>query len=162
MTNWGFDDSQTNDQGNYTNDSPGGLRQFAEAQQKENKALKDQLAQIQKQLSTQSVQSVFNELGVPGAASLYEGDADPEKIKSWVETQRQIFGVPSQGTPVVTPEVDTQQQPTLPPALQQQMDMFTQAGQQGTPLGTFEQGHANVNDANDLNALIAAMKPFNS
>ena len=158
MTNWGFDNSQTDDQGNYTNDSPGGLRQFAEAQQKENKALKDQLALIQKQLSTQSVQSVFNELGVPGAASQYEGDADPDKIKTWVEDQRKIFGVPSQGTPAATPEVDNKQQPVLPPMLQKQMEAFTQAGQQGQPLGTFEQAYANVNDANDLQGLINAMK----
>lgn len=156
MTNWGFDDSQTNDQGNYNNDSPGGLRKFAEAQQKENQALKDQLAQIQKQLSVQSVQSVFNDLGVPGAASQYEGDADPAKIKAWVEDQRKIFGVPSQGTPSDTPVVE-QQQPTLPPMLQQQMEAFTQAGQQGTPLGTLEQAAANLNDANDLQGLINAM-----
>lgn len=156
MTNWGFDNSQTDDQGNYNNDQPGGLRQFAEAQQKENKLLKDQLAQIQKQLSTQSVQSVFNELGVPGAASLYEGDADPEKIKTWVEDQRKIFGVPSQGTPQ-TPEVNEPVTPTLPPMLQQQMEAFNQAGQQGTPLGTIEQGYANVNDAKNLDALLAAM-----
>lgn len=156
MTNWGLDDSQTDDQGNYNNDSPGGLRQFAEKTQKENKELRDQLAQIQRTLQVQSVQSVFNDLGVPGAASQYEGDADPEKIKAWVEDQRKIFGAPSQGTPPVAPEVNA---PTdsLPPMLQQQMEAFTQAGQQGTPLGTVEQAYANVNDANDLQGLINAM-----
>jgi hypothetical protein len=41
--------------------------------------------------------------------------------------------------------------------LQQQMEAFNQAGQQGTPLGTVEQAFANVNDANDLQGLINAM-----
>lgn len=157
MTNWGFDDSQTGDQGNNNFDSPGGLRQFAEKTQQENKALKQQLEEIQRTLKTQSVQSVFNELGVPSAASLYEGDADPAKIKEWVENQRQIFGVPSQGTPSETPPVEVPSAETLPPTLQQQMEAFTQAGQSGTPLGTIEQAHANVNDATDLQALIKAM-----
>jgi hypothetical protein len=156
MTNWGFDSGQTDAQGNYTNDSPGGLRQFAEAQQKENKQLKDQLVQIQDQLKLQSMQSTFNDLGVPGAASQYKGDADPEKIKAWVEDQRKIFGAPIQGTPSETPEVN--EQPTLPPVLQQQMEAFNNAGQSGTPLGTVEQAYANVNDANDLQSLINAMK----
>jgi len=95
MTNWGFDDGQNNDQGNNITDTPGGLRSFAEAQKAENKALKDQLEAIQTQLRTQSLQSVFNELGVPGAVTQYAGDADPEKIKTWVEDQRKIFGRPS-------------------------------------------------------------------
>lgn len=156
MTNWGFDDSQTDDQGNNNFDSPGGLRQFAEKTQKENKELRDQLAQIQATLQTQSVQSVFNDLGVPGAASLYQGDADPVKIKAWVEDQRKIFGGTTQGTPEVTPAVNV---PTdaLSPDLQQQMEQFTNAGQSGTPLGSFEQAHANVNDATDLQGLINAM-----
>jgi len=42
--------------------------------------------------------------------------------------------------------------------LQKQMEAFTQAGQLGTPLGSIEQATANVNDANDINGLLAAMK----
>lgn len=157
MTNWGFDNSQTDGQGNDTIDSPGGLRQFAEKTQQENKALKDQLAEIQRTLAIQSTQSVFNELGVPGAAALYQGDADPTKIKAWVEDQRKIFGGAIQGTPEVTPAVDATPEQTLPPMLQQQMEQFTNAGQQGQPLGSMEQAQANVNDATDLQGLINAM-----
>ena len=157
MTNWGFDNSQTDDQGNNNFDTPGGLRQFAEKTQQENKALKDQLAEIQRTLHVQSVQSVFNDLGVPGAASQYQGDADPAKIKSWVEDQRKIFGGNTQGTPDTTPPVDAPPAESLPPMLQQQMEAFNQAGQQGTPLGTVEQAQANVNDATDLQGLINAM-----
>ncbi len=161
MTNWGFDDGQTGDQGTYNNDSPGGLRQFAEKTQRENKELKDQLEKIQQQLTQQSVQSIFNDLGVPAAAKQYNGEADPAKAKAWLDEQRSIFGgATSEGTPM-TPVVDTAPVETLTPTLQQQMEAFTQAGQQGTPLGTFEQANANVNDANDLNALLAAMRPFN-
>lgn len=154
MTNWGFDDGQTDDQGN-SNNGPGGLRQFAEKQQAENKELKDQLAQIQAQLRTQQLQSVFNELGVPGAVSLYQGDADPAKAKEWVDKMRSTFGGTTQGTPQ-TPEVEVQQ-PVLPDALQAQMEAFTNAGQSGSPLGTVEQAYANVNDATDLQGLINAM-----
>lgn len=158
MTNWGYDNSQTDDQGNNSDISqPGGLRQFAEKTQQENKDLKDQLAQIQKTLKLQSVQTVFNDLGVPGAATQYEGDADPTKIKEWVDAQRSIFGGTTQGTPDVTPAVDAAPAQSLPPALQAQMEAFNNAGQQGQPLGTMEQAQANVNDANDLKALINAM-----
>lgn len=157
MTNWGFDDSQTGDQGNNDINQPGGLRQFAEKQQQENKALKDQLEQIQNQLRSQQLQSVFNELGVPEALSHYTGDADPAKAKAWVEDQRRIFGGSTQGTPSPEANVSQQNQETLPPMLQQQFEQFTQAGQQGQPLGTLEQAHANVNDATDLKSLIAAM-----
>lgn len=156
MTNWGFDNSQTDDQGNNTIDSPGGLRQFAEKTQQENKALKDQLAEIQRTLQVQSTQSVFNELGVPGAAALYQGDADPVKIKAWVDDQRKIFGAPSTGTPSA-PAVETAPAETLPPMLQQQMEAFNNAGQQGQPLGTVEQAQANLNDATDLQGLLNAM-----
>jgi len=156
VTNWGFDDSQTTNQGNDSIDSPGGLRQFAEKTQQENKELKDQLEQIQRTLKIQSVQSVFNDLGVPGAATQYQGDADPEKIKAWVNDQRSIFGAPSTGTPSA-PAVEPPVADALPPMLQQQMEQFNNAGQQGTPLGTMEQASANLNDATDLQGLINAM-----
>ncbi len=156
MTNWGFEDDQTGSQGN-TLEAPGGLRQFAEKTKQENEALKAQLAEIQGKVRTQELRTVFNDLGVPEAASLYQGDADPEKAKAWVENMRSAFGGTPQGTPVETPNVEVVPATSLPPLLQQQMDAFTQAGQQGTPLGTVEQAHANVNDATDLQGLIDAM-----
>lgn len=160
MDNWGFENGTVDDgQGNNSdNASPGGLRKFAEAQQKENQDLKAQLAQIQQTLRNQQLSAVFNDLGAPEALSQYQGEADPTKAKTWLEEQRRIFGG-SQGS--ASPAVDEQQQasqPALPPMIQQQFDQFSQAGQTGTPLGSVEQAYANVNDAKNLDALIAAMK----
>ena len=160
MTNWGFDDDTNGDQGN-GNTQPGGLRQFAEAQQQENKALKSQLEAIQNTLRMQQLKGVFEEAGAPDALSKYDGEADAAKAKAWIEEQRKLFGVQAQQSPATNeqqPVIPAAPEPTLPPMLQQQFEQFSQAGQQGTPMGSFEQASANVGGAKDLQELINAMK----
>src|SRR5687768_16767939 len=99
MNSWGYDDDQTGGQPNNSdNASGGGLRQYAEKQKQENQALKDQLAAIQRELAMQKLQSVFDSAGVPGAAALYQGDADPAKATEWITTMKNAFGA-SGGTP---------------------------------------------------------------
>lgn len=159
MTNWGFEDNgNTEEQGENNFNGPNGLRKFAEKTQQENKDLKNQLQQIQDQLRKQELRTVFDDLGVPNALDVYQGEADPEKAKAWVENMRKTFGGNIQGTPGETPTVDTVPTESLPPMLQQQMEQFNNAGQQGQPLGSFEQASANVNDATDLQGLINAMQ----
>lgn len=155
MNQWGFNDDGSVNDGSQPNPSDasqgGGLRQFAESQAKENKELKDALASIQKDLRDQKLASVFNSLGVPGAAALYQGDADPVKATEWVTTMKETFG--SAGAPA--PQTNSATPVGLTPEQQQQLQTINEAGAQGSPLGSMELAQAGVYDASDLNGLIA-------
>lgn len=151
MNSWGYDDSGTEQQPNNNDGSGGGLRQFATKVQEENKALKDQLAAIQKRLDSQAIQSVFDSAGVPGAAALYQGDADPAKVNEWISSMKNAFGA-SGGTP---PTSTVQQEPVLSPEQQAQMQRMNEAGAAGTPLTTMEQALNNAGQVGNVNDLIA-------
>lgn len=150
MSQW--DNIDTNDGSTPNPTDGGGLRQFAESVQSENKELKDRLATIERQLTQQKVQSVFDSAGVPGASAHYQGDADPEKAKAWIESMQQTFGT-SSGTPVPTSQAPVV--PALTPEQQAQYQNLNNAGSQGTPLGTIETAQAGVYDATDLQGLIS-------
>lgn len=152
MTQWGYDDDSNSGQPNNNSGSGGGLRQFAEQTAAENKELKDTLASIQQELRQQKLERVFTSLGVPGAAALYQGDADPEKAKAWVQSMQQTFG----GAPA--PQSTTTETPTpgaVAPEMQQQFQNMTEAGSQGTPLGSMEAAQAGAFDATSTEDLIA-------
>lgn len=149
MSQW--DNIDSSDGSAPNNNGGGGLRQFAEQQQQENKALKDQLAAIQRELSMQKVQSVFDSAGVPGAAALYQGDADPVKAKEWITQVQSAFN--ASGTPVPTSQAPSA--PALTAEQQAQFENLNNAGASGTPLGTIETALAGANDATDLQGLIA-------
>ncbi len=152
MTQWGYNDDGSNDGQPNNNGTGGGLRQFAESVQQENADLKAQLADIQKQLKQDKLDRTFDSLGVPGAAALYQGDADPEKIKTWVGNMQQVFG----GAPA--PQVTTPNTPVAPavtPEQQQQFQNMSEAGSQGTPLGSMEAATAGAFDATSTEDLIA-------
>jgi len=152
MNSWGYDDDQTGGQPNNSdNASGGGLRQFAEKQKQENQALKDQLAAIQRELSMQKLQSVFDSAGVPGAAAHYQGDADPAKAAEWITSMKNAFGA-SGGTP---PTSTVQQEPVLSPEQQAQMQRMNEAGAAGTPLTSMEQALNTAGQVTNVNDLIA-------
>ncbi len=151
MNSWGYGDNDTGGQPNNTDGSGGGLRQFATQVQQENKALKDQLAAIQKRLDSQAIQSVFDSAGVPGAAAHYQGDADPAKVNEWIMSMKSAFGA-SGGTP---PTSTVQQEPVLSPEQQAQMQRMNEAGAAGTPLTTMEQALNNAGQVGNVNDLIA-------
>lgn len=149
MTQW--DNIDTTDASTPNTNDGGGLRQFAEKVQEDNKALQAQLAAIQKELTSQKLQSVFDSAGVPGALAHYTGDADPEKAKAWITTMQGAFNasgthVPSSNAPA---PVD------ISPEQQAQFQNLNNAGAQGTPLGTIETALAGVSDASDLQGLIS-------
>src|SRR5215475_8535128 len=152
MTNWGFEDNDTNELGNNTElDGPKALRDAYKKQgEKLDKALSF-IAQMEEREQKRELASVFSDLGVPSAAKLYTGEADPEKAKAWVETMRGVFGG-------AAPEAATEQPaaPTLPPSMQSQFERMTQAGSEGTPLGNVEAAQAAINDATSVEALKAA------
>lgn len=157
MTQWGFNDDGDDGQPNNNSGQGGGLRQFAEQVQQENKDLKAQLAEIQDTLRVQKLERTFDSLGVPGAAALYKGDADPEKMKTWVAEMQHVFGgapAPQSTTP------PTPQTPAMTPEQQQQFQGMNEAGQQGQPLGSMEMAQAGVGDANSVEDLIANFNKF--
>lgn len=157
MSNWGFDD---NDNAGQANDSasngPKALRDAYTALQEQNKALAASLATIQQDLRATKVAGVFESLGVPAAASQYQGDADPVKITEWVNTMKEAFG--SQGAPVPNPVVTP---PVLTGDAAAQFQRLNEAGQSGTPLGAMELATAGANDATDIQGLIANMARLN-
>ena len=158
MSNWGFDD---NDNAGQANDSassgPKALRDAYTKLQQQNAELAASLATIQQDLRTTKVNGVFESLGVPAAASQYQGDADPVKITEWVNSMKEVFGAPgAPGTPnpVVTP-------PVLTGDAAAQFQRLNEAGQSGTPLGAMELATAGANDATDIQGLIANFARLN-
>lgn len=163
MSNWGFDDSNDGNPTNNSESTGGGLRQFAETVQAENKALKDQLAAIQNDLNRQKVESTLGQLGIPAeAASQYRGDLDPEKVKEWATTMQSIFGgaQPQQAAPAVLsgPVTPLAPQPSLPDSLAQQYQRMSEAGASAQGVGNSEVLQARITDANSIQDLIGAWK----
>lgn len=151
MSNWGFDDNDNAGQGNDSaSNGPKALRDAYTALQKQNADLAASLATIQQDLRATKVNGVFESLGVPAAASQYQGDADPVKITEWVNSMKEVFG--SQGAPVPNPADATT--PVLTGDAAAQFQRLNEAGQSGTPLGSMELAQAGVNDATDIQGLI--------
>lgn len=155
MTDWGYDNNDAANLGNSSdNYGPKALRDAYEAMKKQNEELNQKLTSFLEEQATAKVATVFESLGVPGAQAAYQGPNDPQKAKEWVESMQSLFGggQPQQAaTEQPTP-------PTLPPSMQAQFERFTQAGQDGTPVGNVEAAQAAVNDATDVSSLIAAFQ----
>jgi hypothetical protein len=156
---WGFDPNTTDEFGQPNNDNtPKGLRTWAESVNKENKALKDTLNQIQAELQQQKIGNTFAELGIsPQAATLYSGEPTKEAVSAWADTMRNVFGV--QGA---TPQVSqTPPAPTLTGEQQSSFQDFVNAGANGTPSTSIDDFQRGVNQATsqaDLIALFSQMK----
>lgn len=154
---WGYENSDASDLGNVNEQNgPKGLRDAYAAMKKQNEELQNGLASIQNELRQQKIATVFESLGVPGAAKLYQGEPDPEKAKEWVSTMQTVFGNGNaQGS--ASPAVDSTQ-PAISDVQREQYQRMTEAGQHGVPLGNMDAAFAAVNDATDTNALIAAFQ----
>lgn len=154
MNEWGYDDNDNSQTGENL-DGPKALREAYAALKKQNESLNEKLTGFLEDQQKQKLAGVFESLGVPQAASVYQGEADPEKAKAWVESMRGVFGGNAGAVdpaPVQSAVTDDQQA-----ALQR----MTEAGQSGTPMGSFEAAQAGVGGANDLDSLLAAMKNLN-
>lgn len=153
MTQWGYDDNDNAGQDNSNElTGPKALRDAYEAQKKILADMQAEVTALREERQKEKLGAVFESLGVPGAASLYKGEADPQKAKEWVETMRSTFGGGNQGG---TPPVADSQPPALEPDAQAQYQRMTEAGQQGVPLGNMDAAFAAVGDANNINDLIA-------
>lgn len=152
---WGYNDgNDVTSQGNNTDNSgPKALRDAYEAMKAQNKELQDGLAAIQNELRAQKVSSVFDSLGIPGAAKLYAGDADPEKAREWAESMRSVFGG---GNPGGTPQEAAQQ--SIDSATQDQLQRMNEAGSAGQPLTNLDAASQGIGQAGDVQALIDVMR----
>jgi hypothetical protein len=148
---WGFASDADQNDFTQTNTDNKGLRGWAEKVNQENKALKDQLAQVQATLHKQQAVNTFEELGLPrSAAALYQGELTPEAINAWATQVRTAFGV--------APQAPADQAPPAPPALtpeqQSQMQNFTQAGANAQPSTSIDDFLRGVNNATSTQDLI--------
>lgn len=156
---WGYDETETTQDAGH-NDGPKALRDAYAALKKQNEELINSLNADRAERAKEKVKSVFSELGVPGAADLYQGDPDPEKARAWAESMRAAFGSGVQEATTPAPS-STPPAPTLDASAATQLQQFTEAGQSGVPLGNFEAAGTAVSQATDLNALISAMQRAN-
>lgn len=157
MSEWGFENNDGANLGNGNEaGGPKALRDAYEAMKKQNEELNQKLTSFLEEQTRSKMATVFESLGVPGAQAVYQGEADPEKAKAWVESMRGVFGG-------AAPQAAEQQQvtPKLPDSMQAQFERMSQAGSQGQPLGNVEAAQAAVNDATDLQGLINSFKNMN-
>jgi len=156
---WGYgnDDNAGLDSDNEMT-GPKALRDAYEAMKAQNKQLQEGLASIQNDLRAQKVSSVFESLGVPEAAKVYQGEPDPEKAREWVNSMRSVFGSgDTQGSaPLVADSAPAA--PALSGDQQAQLQRMTEAGQGGVPMGSMDAAFAAVGDATNLQALIAGFQ----
>ncbi len=153
MSNWGFEDNDGANLGNSNvADGPKALRDAYEAMKKQNEELNKALTSFLEEQRQQKMATVFESLGVPQAAQVYDGPADPEKAKAWVESMRGVFG----GAAPVAAEQSTE--PRLPESMQAQFERLSQAGNDGAALGNVEAAQAAVNDATDIQGLLNAFQ----
>lgn len=153
MSNWVFEDNDAANLGNGNEaNGPKALRDAYEAMKKQNEELNQKLTSFLEEQTRSKMATVFESLGVPGAQDVYQGPADPEKAKAWVESMRGVFG----GAAPAAAEQSTQ--PKLPESMQAQFERLSQAGNDGAALGNVEAAQAAVNDANDVQALINSFK----
>lgn len=153
MSEWGFENNESVDLGNGNEaNGPKALRDYAAELKRQNDELNKKLTSFLEDQQRQKMATVFESLGVPGAQSVYTGEADPEKAKAWVESMRGVFG----GAAPQAAEQSTQ--PKLPESMQAQFERLSQAGNDGAALGNVEAAQAAVNDANDVQALIKSFQ----
>ena len=158
---WGYDDNNDESADNIAAETPKALRDAYKALKKQNEDLISSLAADRAERAKEKLSSVFSDLGVPGAADLYQGEPDPEKAKAWAESMKAAFGTgTTQGQTPVSAE-QSQTSPLGDEVTQQQFQQMTEAGQNGVPLGNFQAAEAAVGSANDINSLIAAMNAAN-
>jgi len=152
--NWGFENDDNNANLGNSNEAngPKALRDAYEAMKKQNDELSQKLTSFLEGQQREQMAKVFESLGVPQAASAYDGPADPEKAKAWVESMRSVFG----GAAPAAAEQSAQ--PKLPESMQAQFERMSQAGNDGAALGNVEAAQAAVNDANDVQALINSFR----
>lgn len=161
MSNWGFEENDDNAQAgqNHELDGPKPLRNAYDALKKQNEELNQKLTSFLEEQNKAKLASVFENLGIPGAANVYQGPADPKAAAEWAESMKQVFGTSNQGgTP---PVADEPAAPALPASMQAQFERMSEAGQGGNPTGNFDAANAAIGDASSNADIIAAFERLN-
>lgn len=154
MSEWGFENTSAANLGDSTEaNGPKALRDAYEAMKKQNEELNSKLTSFLEEQTRSKMATVFESLGVPGAQAVYQGPADPEKAKEWVDTMKATFGG---AAPTAAAEQSIT--PALPPSMQAQYERLSQAGAGQEALGNVEAAQSAVNDANDVQALINSFR----
>lgn len=148
---WGNDNDNT--QGGENLDGPGPLRDAYKALKKQNEDLNEKLTSFLDREAKREVASVFESLGAPGAATVYQGPPDPEKAREWFTTMQSVFGNGSAQGNAPTPAA-----PAFTQDQQAALQAVTQAGHEGVPMGNFEAAAAAVGQANSIEELIAGFQ----
>jgi len=148
--NWGYEDNAG--QGENL-DGPKALRDAYSALKKQNEDLNMKLTSFLEDQQKQKLASVFESLGVPQAAQVYQGDADPEKAKAWIESMKSVFGSGSAQGIDPTPAA-----PAFSQDQQAALQQISQAGHDGVPMGNFEAAASAVGQANSIEELIAGFQ----
>jgi hypothetical protein len=168
MTDWGFNENGTTDesQGNDNElNGPKALRDYVKKLQAQNEDLNAKLTSFLEDQQKSKLASVFENLGVPQAASAYTGPADPKAAEEWAKSMQQIFGGNQGGTPPVAdttvPEVQAPATGAIPPSMQAHFERLSEAGQQGIPAGNFEAAQSAIGSASNAQELIAAFERMN-
>lgn len=156
MNEWGYDDNASAGLDNdNNNDGPKALRDAYAALKKQNEELNGKLTSFLEEQNKQKVAGVFESLGIPQAAQVYQGEADPEKAKAWAESMQAVFGSGNAGgnAPVANTPA-----PAISQEQEQRYQAVTEAGATGQPLSNMDAAHAAVGNANNINDLIEAFK----
>lgn len=148
---WGYGDPNEG-QASTQFDGPKALREAYDAQKKLIEDMRADMERDRAERKQEKLASVFTNLGVPGAAALYQGEPDPEKAAEWVNTMKATFGNGNVQGEVTQAPV----QPALAADQQEQYQRMSEAGQNGVPMGNFEAASAAVGQATDIESLIAS------
>lgn len=142
---WGNIDENEN-----LNNGPKPLRDAYEAQKKANDELMKRLAKLEEMATRNSAADLIEAQGVNrSAAKYYNGEADPEKVTSWVNDLRSAFGsAPAQS--------EQQAEPVLDPNDQAKYQKFLNAGANSAPVGNMEAASQAIMDATSTAERIAA------
>lgn len=145
---WGFDEN--GQQVENLNNGPKPLRDAYEAQKKANDKLTERLAALEAAVTKNLVADLIESQGVPRtAAQHYRGDADPEKVTSWVNDMRTTFGgAPAQDAQAVQPILNSDDQ--------KRFEQMNQMGSNAAPVGNMEVAAQAVANANSREELLAA------
>lgn len=126
-------------------DGKSGIRQYIGNLEKELRDLKAEREREKADAAAAVKSATFESLGIkPTVASLYQGEANPDAIKSWVSDMRGAFGAsPEHGSQ--QQEQTSQNQQALTNDQQQQYQRMVDAGQSS----------ADTNTMTDINARLA-------
>lgn len=145
---WGYDEN--NGQQVNGNDAPKALRDAYKAQSEKLTDLQKVVADLQAAVTKNAVADLIASQGVArSAAAYYQGEADPEKVTSWVNDMRTTFGgAPAQATQTVQPVLNSDDQKRL--------EQMNQMGSNAAPASNMDTATQAVANASSREELLAA------